>query len=148
MLLLLLVTLPPRVMALPPSVKAAAPLANVMLLAVKLEMLLFGDRIFYTDWWNSTTFNMYYRKWNILVQDWLYNYIYKDIFELLGRRKVYANFGVIFISGIVHEYILSFVFGFFYPVVFFLFAGLGCKYIFFDRIQEVGKQKFKIDKSE
>jgi len=94
------------------------------------EMMLFGDRLFYTDWWNSTTFNMYYRKWNVLVQDWLYNYIYIDIIELLGKKKTYANFGVIFISAIVHEYILSFVFGFFYPVMFVLFSGLGCKFLY------------------
>lgn len=95
------------------------------------EMLRFSDRQFYTDWWNSTTFNMYYRKWNILVQDWLYAYIFKDIYSVLGNKhKAIANFGVIFISGIVHEYILSFTFGFFYPVVFVLFAGLGFVLLF------------------
>lgn len=42
-------------------------------------MLRFGDRQFYLDWWNSCSFNTYYRTWNTLVQDWLYNYIYIDI---------------------------------------------------------------------
>lgn len=95
------------------------------------EMLKFGDRQFYTDWWNAATFNVYFRKWNILVQDWLYNYIFIDLYELLNRKnKVLANFGVIFISGVVHEYILGFTFGFFYPVVFLLFVGLGFTFLF------------------
>ena len=46
----------------------------------------------------------------------------------MGRKyKMFAQFGVIAISGIVHEYILSFTFGFFYPVLFVMFAGFGCK---------------------
>jgi sterol O-acyltransferase len=44
------------------------------------EMLKFGDRQFYLDWWNSTTFAEYYRTWNTLVHDWLYNYIYRDLY--------------------------------------------------------------------
>ena len=47
------------------------------------EMLRFGDRQFYLDWWNSTSFNMYYRTWNTLVQDWLYTYIYRDVYKVL-----------------------------------------------------------------
>ena len=34
---------------------------------------------------------------------------------------------VIFISSVFHEHILSFTFGFFYPVMFILFSGFGCK---------------------
>ena len=35
---------------------------------------------------------------------------------------------VFVISAFVHEYVLSFAFGFFYPVLMFLFGGVGCKY--------------------
>jgi sterol O-acyltransferase len=116
-------------------------------------MLRFADRQFYLDWWNSTSYNMYYRQWNILVQDWLYTYIYRDLYmvihcllinfvfcfvsnfnlknwnwQLFGKKnKLFCQFGVIFISALFHEHILSFSFGFFYPILFVLFAGFGCK---------------------
>ncbi len=92
------------------------------------ELLSFGDRQFYLDWWNSTSYNMYYRTWNTLVHDWLYEYIYRDLYQIFGSKyKTLAQFGVILISAVVHEYILSFTFGFFFPVLLFLFAGFGCK---------------------
>lgn len=95
------------------------------------ELLNFGDRQFYLDWWNSTSFNEYYRTWNTLVHDWLYNYIYRDLYIIFGKKyKVFAQFGVIAISGLVHEYILSFTFGFFYPVLFVMFAGFGFAVMF------------------
>ena len=31
------------------------------------------------DWWNSTSYADYYRTWNVVVHDWLYAYIYKDV---------------------------------------------------------------------
>ncbi|XP_023559373.1 sterol O-acyltransferase 1 [Octodon degus] len=43
------------------------------------EMLRFGDRMFYKDWWNSTSYSNYYRTWNVVVHDWLYYYAYKDL---------------------------------------------------------------------
>ena len=36
--------------------------------------------LFIQDWWNSTSFASYYRTWNVVVHDWLYTYIYKEIF--------------------------------------------------------------------
>lgn len=64
------------------------------------ELLRFADREFYQvriiiihyycvkncyltvyakDWWTSTTFSSYYRKWNIIVYDWIYSYLYADM---------------------------------------------------------------------
>lgn len=95
------------------------------------EMLSFGDRQFYLDWWNSTSFNEYYRTWNTLVHDWLYNYVYNDLYTVFGKKyKMFAQFGVIFLSGLVHEYILTFTFGFFYPVMFVMFAIVGYAVLF------------------
>uniref|UniRef100_A0A672HZS1 Sterol O-acyltransferase 1 n=1 Tax=Salarias fasciatus TaxID=181472 RepID=A0A672HZS1_SALFA len=42
------------------------------------EMLCFADRMFYKDWWNSTSYANYYRTWNVVVHDWLYYYVYCD----------------------------------------------------------------------
>ena len=43
---------------------------------VGAEVMRFGDREFYTDWWNVTNFGAYYRKWNNTVHEWLYHYVY------------------------------------------------------------------------
>ncbi|XP_028636946.1 sterol O-acyltransferase 2 [Grammomys surdaster] len=90
------------------------------------EMLRFGDRMFYRDWWNSTSFSNYYRTWNVVVHDWLYSYVYQDGLWLLGRRaRGVAMLGVFLVSAVVHEYIFCFVLGFFYPVMLMLFLVVG-----------------------
>lgn len=90
------------------------------------EMLRFGDRMFYRDWWNSTSFSNYYRTWNVVVHDWLYSYVYQDGLWLLGRQgRGAAMLGVFLVSALVHEYIFCFVLGFFYPVMLILFLVVG-----------------------
>ncbi|XP_045409858.1 sterol O-acyltransferase 2 isoform X2 [Lemur catta] len=90
------------------------------------EMLRFGDRMFYRDWWNSTSFSNYYRTWNVVVHDWLYSYVYQDGLWLLGgRARGAAMLGVFLVSAVVHEYIFCFVLGFFYPVMLMLFLVFG-----------------------
>ncbi|XP_032871587.1 sterol O-acyltransferase 2 isoform X1 [Amblyraja radiata] len=96
------------------------------------EMLRFGDRMFYKDWWNSTSFANYYRTWNVVVHDWLYNYTYTDLVWILGKRfRVAAMLSVFILSAMVHEYVLTLCLGYFYPVMFCLFAILG---VFFNFI--------------
>ncbi|XP_068098684.1 sterol O-acyltransferase 1 [Hyperolius riggenbachi] len=90
------------------------------------EMLRFADRMFYKDWWNSTSFANYYRTWNVVVHDWLYYYAYRDFLWFFGRRfKAAAMLSVFTVSAVVHEYALGICFGFFYPVLFILFMGFG-----------------------
>ncbi|EPY82982.1 sterol O-acyltransferase 2 [Camelus ferus] len=90
------------------------------------EMLRFGDRMFYRDWWNSTSFSNYYRTWNVVVHDWLYSYVYQDgLWLLSGRARGAAMLGVFLVSAVVHEYIFCFVLGFFYPVMLMLFLVIG-----------------------
>ena len=31
------------------------------------------------DWWTCTSFSTFYRKWNLLVHDWIKAYIYQDL---------------------------------------------------------------------
>uniref|UniRef100_A0A2K5V656 O-acyltransferase n=1 Tax=Macaca fascicularis TaxID=9541 RepID=A0A2K5V656_MACFA len=90
------------------------------------EMLRFGDRMFYRDWWNSTSFSNYYRTWNVVVHDWLYSYVYQDGLWLLGAQaRGVAMLGVFLVSAVAHEYIFCFVLGFFYPVMLILFLVIG-----------------------
>ncbi|XP_043087998.1 sterol O-acyltransferase 2 [Puntigrus tetrazona] len=95
------------------------------------EMLRFADRMFYKDWWNSTSFANYYRTWNIVVHDWLYHYSYRDFLWLTGHKlRSVATLSVFAISALVHEYAFTLGFGFFYPVMFCTFAGIGVVFNF------------------
>ena len=50
------------------------------------ELTCYADRRFYEDWWNVTDFGAYYRKWNIVVHEFLFYYIYQDGIRFsLGR---------------------------------------------------------------
>ncbi|XP_049951169.1 sterol O-acyltransferase 2-like [Schistocerca serialis cubense] len=101
------------------------------------EITRFADRMFYKDWWNVNSYGAYYRKWNVVVHDWLYTYVYKDLSELLGgKRRTLAILAVFSLSAIVHEYILTFMFGFCYPMLFMAFEvfSVGLMFVSRDRL--------------
>jgi sterol O-acyltransferase len=91
------------------------------------EMLRFGDRLFYTDWWNAACWASYYRRWNIVVHDWLAHYVYQDIIRFSWGKmpKLGAYFFVFMFSALIHELIISISFKFFMPVLMGLFGGPG-----------------------
>ncbi|KAM4047608.1 sterol O-acyltransferase 2 isoform 3-T6 [Anomaloglossus baeobatrachus] len=92
------------------------------------EMLRFADRMFYKDWWNSTSFSNYYRTWNVVVHDWLYYYVYQDLLWLMKKRfRTVVMLSVFLMSASAHEYVLTLSLGFFYPVMFCLFTIFGEK---------------------
>lgn len=101
------------------------------------ELLQFADRQFYRDWWSAHSFAEYYRKWNGVVHDWLYAYVYVDsvrFFEKLGisksRARNFAALVVIEVSALFHEYIIACAMGHFFPVLMFMFGGPGLVFIF------------------
>lgn len=101
------------------------------------EMMRFADRMFYKDWWNSTSYARFYRTWNCVVHDWLYEYVYRDIVNWQRRQgegcirlRCLPMLVVFFISSVVHEYILAFAFRFFYPVLLVMFGGFGVAFMF------------------
>ncbi|XP_061539366.1 sterol O-acyltransferase 1 isoform X3 [Phycodurus eques] len=103
------------------------------------EMLRFGDRMFYKDWWNSTSFANYYRTWNVVVHDWLFHYVYRDFLWISQKRfRTAAMLFVFTLSAVVHEYILAICFGFFYPVLFCLFMCFGMMFNFILHDQRKG----------
>eukprot|EP00347_Sterkiella_histriomuscorum_P008862 403343458 len=91
------------------------------------ELLRFGDRLFYEDWWNVKDFAGYYRKWNIVVHEFLYYYVYQDLIRLSKGRfnRQNAKYMVFLISAVIHEIIMTCGLGFFFPVLFVLFGGPG-----------------------
>jgi sterol O-acyltransferase len=91
------------------------------------EITRFGDRQFYTDWWNVSNYGAYYRKWNIIVHEWLYYYVYNDSvrFSLGNIGSTGAKMLVFGISAIIHEVIMLCSLKFFFPILLILFGGPG-----------------------
>ncbi|ETO28186.1 hypothetical protein RFI_08945 [Reticulomyxa filosa] len=108
------------------------------------EMLRFGDRQFYQDWWNARSFAQYYspllmnlsfdifvcahRRWNCVVHDWIYNYMYLPVLEC-GISKSMSMLIVFTTSAAIHEYVLFMAMKFFYPVLLIMFGGIGVFFI-------------------
>ncbi len=90
------------------------------------ELLRFADRKFYSRWWESVKIGDYYRDWNIIVQDWLYSYVYMPIM-INTKSKHLAAYSVLFVSALFHEYIIGLSMGFLFPILFGQFAFIGCK---------------------
>lgn len=66
-----------------------------------------------------------------MVHDWLYYYIYLDLnrfFPSLQKVRVIPQLATFMISAIIHEFIIYYAIGFFYPILFILFAGPGNSY--------------------
>uniref|UniRef100_A0A034WBI5 O-acyltransferase n=1 Tax=Bactrocera dorsalis TaxID=27457 RepID=A0A034WBI5_BACDO len=98
------------------------------------ELLRFGDRMFYKDWWTSSTYDEYFRNWNVVVHDWLYEYIYKDSYNYLFKgAKLPAMLMVFYTSALVHEHIIGFALKLFFPVMFCFFGGFSVGLIFLFR---------------
>ncbi|EXJ89131.1 diacylglycerol O-acyltransferase [Capronia epimyces CBS 606.96] len=66
------------------------------------EITRFGDRVFYEDWWNSTSLKMYWATWNKPVYHFMRRHIYSP---LVGRgwSPRAASAWVFVFSGVLHE---------------------------------------------
>ncbi|KAL6249820.1 hypothetical protein RBB50_003676 [Rhinocladiella similis] len=66
------------------------------------EIMRFGDRVFYEDWWNSTSLKMYWSTWNKPVYHFMRRHIYSP---LVGRgwSSQAASAWVFVFSGFLHE---------------------------------------------
>jgi diacylglycerol O-acyltransferase-1 len=75
-------------------------------LNILAELLRFGDRTFYKDWWNSTTLAYYWRTWNIPVHLWLLRHLYHPCLRH-GFKPFLATLVIFFVSAVFHEIIVS-----------------------------------------
>ncbi|XP_063914261.1 sterol O-acyltransferase 2-like [Zophobas morio] len=62
------------------------------------EILQFGDRLFYLDWWNEHTVNGWLLKNDKIVQDWLYYYVYRDFRKHICDDVLLAKLTVFLLS--------------------------------------------------
>ncbi|KAG8222236.1 hypothetical protein J437_LFUL001434, partial [Ladona fulva] len=101
------------------------------------ELLRFGDRMFYQDWWTTTSFQAYYRSWNVVVHDWIFEYMYSDMTNAFSssfnnnkttqttKCRFLSRVLSFFVSAIFHEYVIIVSMRFCYPVLLILFGGVG-----------------------
>ncbi|ESO98214.1 hypothetical protein LOTGIDRAFT_231331 [Lottia gigantea] len=75
-------------------------------LNVVAEVLRFGDREFYRDWWNAETVSRFWQDWNIPVHRWASRHLYKPLMRC-GCSKLTGSIMVFFLSAFFHEYLLS-----------------------------------------
>ncbi|XP_057967735.1 diacylglycerol O-acyltransferase 1A [Malania oleifera] len=71
-------------------------------LNILAELLRFGDREFYKDWWNARTVDEYWRMWNMPVHKWMLRHIYFPCLRN-GIPKVVAILIAFIVSAIFHE---------------------------------------------
>lgn len=88
------------------------------ILQIFAEITRFGDRRFYEDYWNSSTYEQFNRKWNRVVHLFLFRHVYLECIHAYKLKKWVAQIITIIFSGILHEYILFLVFKNFRPVIF------------------------------
>ncbi|KAI0389803.1 diacylglycerol O-acyltransferase [Xylariaceae sp. FL0594] len=70
------------------------------------EIMRFGDRSFYDDWWNSAGLGEYWRLWNKPVYQFMKRHIFSP---LVGRgySAATASFFVFFVSAVLHELLVG-----------------------------------------
>ncbi len=72
------------------------------------ELLRFGDRLFYRDWWNATDLYEFWNRWNTSVHDFCKRHVYKPLVIQYGINKLIGSLVVFAISAFFHEVISPF----------------------------------------
>jgi len=75
-------------------------------LNILAEITRYGDRLFYRDWWNSTSLAYYWRTWNMPVHAWMLIHVYAPILSH-GYSKASAYFACFFVSAVFHELVIA-----------------------------------------
>ncbi|KAK4047749.1 Sterol O-acyltransferase 2 (Sterol-ester synthase 2) [Microbotryomycetes sp. JL201] len=73
------------------------------------ELTFFADREFYQDWWNSTTFDEFSRRWNVPVHSFLLRHVYSSTISAYSFSKFQAAFCTFLLSACVHELVMAVV---------------------------------------
>ena len=69
----------------------------------------FADREFYQDWWNSTSWDQFSRKWNKPVHTFLLRHVYASTIEGLKLSRTSATFITFLLSALCHELVMAVV---------------------------------------
>ncbi|KAJ7504313.1 MBOAT, membrane-bound O-acyltransferase family-domain-containing protein [Mycena galericulata] len=70
------------------------------------ELSYFADRQFYEDWWNSTSWDEFSRKWNKPVHTFLLHHVYASTMASYKLSRGSAMFITFLLSACVHELVM------------------------------------------
>ncbi|KAJ7195730.1 MBOAT, membrane-bound O-acyltransferase family-domain-containing protein [Mycena rebaudengoi] len=70
------------------------------------ELSYFADRQFYEDWWNSTSWDEFSRKWNKPVHTFLLHHVYASTMASYKLSRSSAMFVTFLLSACVHELVM------------------------------------------
>lgn len=73
------------------------------------ELSYFADRQFYEDWWNSTSWDEFSRKWNKPVHSFLLRHVYASTMASYKLSRTSAMFLTFLLSACVHELVMVIV---------------------------------------
>lgn len=79
------------------------------------ELTYFADREFYKDWWNSTDFEEFNRKWNKIVYEFLYQHVFLALLTKYKFKLVFAKIITILFSSVLHEFAICIVLRLIFP---------------------------------
>jgi len=74
------------------------------------EITKFADREFYQDWWNSTNYDTFNRKWNKIVHEFLFRHVYVESIHRWNFSPGLAYYITFLFSGLLHEYLAAILF--------------------------------------
>jgi len=80
-------------------------LVFVSFLQLMAELSQNQERVFFLAWWNATTMEEYWRRWNLPVHRWFVKHIYVPVKSKFNKSS--AMFAVFITSAILHEYMIS-----------------------------------------
>ena len=69
----------------------------------------FADRRFYDDWWNSTSWDEFSRKWNKPVHTFLLRHVYASSISSYKLSRQSAMFFTFLLSAAAHELVMAIV---------------------------------------
>ena len=90
------------------------------ILGANAELARLADREFYADWWNSTSFEEFSRKWNKPVHEFLLRHVHMETQVTLGLSRGVSTIVTFIYSIIAHEILLLNTVGIFRPYLAFL----------------------------
>lgn len=73
------------------------------------ELSFFADREFYQDWWNSTSWDQFSRRWNKPVYTFLLRHVYASSMTGWRLSRWSATLVTFFLSALCHELVMAVV---------------------------------------
>jgi len=107
------------------------------------EITQFADRHFYSDWWNVTSWAVYYRKWNFIVHNFIHRHVFTEL-VLLHYSKQTAMWITFILSAVIHEYVIAVSLGFYKPILLLMFLIPGVLFIYLTKMFGRGSRAWNI----